>query len=53
MVQDEKKLVIVLDSLVMDVIISRGRFPLFTVFSTFDVCTFVPITRGRSDDFPY
>ena len=48
-----KKLIIVLESLVMDVIIRRGLFPLFTAYSTFDVWTFVPITRGRSDDLPY
>ena len=35
-----KNLVTVLESLVMDVIISRGLFPLFTVFSNFDVWHF-------------
>ena len=48
-----KKLIIVLESLVMDVIISRGLFLYSRYIQLLTFGTFVTITRGRSDDFPY
>ena len=48
-----KKLIIVLESLVMDVIISRGLFLYSRYIQLLTFGPFVTITRGRSDDFPY